>query len=49
MFVYMLIQTANRAIDHVPPTMYEYELEATGSSGERRELSIVTRLINAPP
>jgi hypothetical protein len=43
----MNIQTVNSAIDHVPPSMYEYEIEATGPSGERRERSMVTRLINS--
>ena len=34
-------------VDHVPPSLYEYEIEA-GISGERKEQSIVTRLINSP-
>jgi hypothetical protein len=38
---------ANKAIDHVPPTLYEYEIEVTGPTGER-EQSLVTRLINSP-
>lgn len=44
-----LCQTVNRSIDHVPPTMYEYAIEATGPSGERNEQSTLARLINAPP
>ena len=34
-------------VDHVPPSLYEYEIEA-GIAGEKKEQSIVTRLINSP-
>lgn len=41
-------QAVNHSTDHVPPSVYEYEIEATGPLGEKREQSIVTRLINSP-
>ena len=46
--ILFILETANRSIDHVPPTLYEYEIEATGPTGERRDQSLVTRLINSP-
>jgi len=42
-----ILEAVNNSTDHVPPTMYEYEIETTGPLGERREQSIVTRLINS--
>lgn len=42
-----VLEIANKSIDHVPPALYEYEIEVTGPAGER-EQSLVTRLINSP-
>ena len=42
-----VLEIANKAIDHVPPSLYEYEIEVTGPTGER-EQSLVARLINSP-
>eukprot|EP00602_Paraphysomonas_sp_CaronLab_P012785 CAMPEP_0185042188 /NCGR_PEP_ID=MMETSP1103-20130426/42203_1 /TAXON_ID=36769 /ORGANISM="Paraphysomonas bandaiensis, Strain Caron Lab Isolate" /LENGTH=205 /DNA_ID=CAMNT_0027582213 /DNA_START=693 /DNA_END=1310 /DNA_ORIENTATION=- len=44
----VIFEAVNTSIDHVPPSMYEFALEASGLTGERREHSMVTRLINSP-
>lgn len=42
-----ILEAANNALDHVPSTLYEYEIEVVGPVGERREESMFSRLINA--
>jgi hypothetical protein len=35
-------------VDHIPPSLYEYEIDA-GTAGEQKiEQSMVARLINSP-
>jgi len=45
-----ILEAANRSSDHVPPTMYEYELDASGGGaddwGRREQPSLVAKLIN---
>lgn len=43
-----ILEAVNTSTDHVPPTMYEYEVESTGPWGEKRDQNnVVTRLINS--
>lgn len=49
--LFLIYDTVNTSLDHVPPTMYEYDIEVVASINgiERKDQqSMVTRLINTP-
>lgn len=43
-----ILETANGSVDHVPPTLYEYELQASAANDRGVGGSLVSRLINSP-